>query len=124
MTFLLDPAAHLQGLFVLETHDGDGYLGELRFYRDFVTVRTGFVGRPPVIAANDVAQIVPAAEHPTSSWRLLKQWCRLPSCSNPSARWRARVGSGLAKTRPRQRTPARVFWLLLSRAARCGGPST
>lgn len=64
MTSLLDPKVPVDGLFVLETYDGDAYLGELLFDSDFVTVRTGYVGRPPVIAVDDVAEIVPAAEHP------------------------------------------------------------
>jgi hypothetical protein len=64
MPSLLDPSALADELFVLETHDGDAYLGELLVNGDFVTVRTGFVGRPPVIPIDDVSEVVPASEHP------------------------------------------------------------
>ncbi len=64
MPSLPKPASVGDALYVLETYDGDAYLGELVFSEDFVTVRTGFVGRPPVIAADDVAEIVPALQHP------------------------------------------------------------
>ncbi|MCA1722595.1 MAG: hypothetical protein LC779_16390 [Actinobacteria bacterium] len=59
-----DPKPHVDGLFVLETYEGDAYLGQLLFERDFITVRTGYVGRPAVIPVGEVAQIVPAGEHP------------------------------------------------------------
>ena len=64
MPSLPSPAIVGEELYVLETYDGDAYLGELLFSADFVTVRTGFVGRPPVIAAGDEAEIVPALQHP------------------------------------------------------------
>lgn len=63
MTSLLDPKPRVGELFVLETYDGHAYLGELAFETGYVTVRTGYVGRPPVIAMDDVAEIVPAALH-------------------------------------------------------------
>jgi hypothetical protein len=64
MAASLDLANIADELFVLETHDGNAYLGELLVDGDFVTVRTGFVGRPPVIAVHDVARVVPASAHP------------------------------------------------------------
>jgi hypothetical protein len=52
------------GLFVLETTDGDAFLGQLVFSSGGVVIHSGFVGRPHVIAQEDVASIQPAAQHP------------------------------------------------------------
>jgi hypothetical protein len=52
------------GLFVLETTDGDAFLGQLVFSAGGVVIHSGFVGRPHVISQDDVASIQPAAEHP------------------------------------------------------------
>ena len=52
------------GLYVLETTDGDVWLGQLAFQDGAVVVLSGFVGRPRVIAQSDVQSITPAAEHP------------------------------------------------------------
>lgn len=53
-----------EGLFVVETHDGAAYLGELEYFDDEVVVYTGYVGRPPVIQRADISAIVPAQSHP------------------------------------------------------------
>jgi hypothetical protein len=52
------------GLFVVETSDGEAWLGELEFQEGGVVVHSGYVGRPPVIAQEDVLAITPASEHP------------------------------------------------------------
>lgn len=52
------------GMFVLETTEGDAFLGQLVFSDGGVVVHNGFVGRPHVIAQEDVASIQPAAQHP------------------------------------------------------------
>jgi hypothetical protein len=52
------------GLFVLETTDGEAWLGQLEFQDGAVVVLTGFVGRPPVVAQEDVLSITPAGDHP------------------------------------------------------------
>lgn len=52
------------GLFVVETHDGSAYLGEVEHRDDEVVVYTGYVGRPPVISRSDISTIVPAQYHP------------------------------------------------------------
>lgn len=57
-------ASATEGLFVVETHDGDAFLGELAFGPDAVAVHSGFVGRPPVVLRAEISAIVPAAEHP------------------------------------------------------------
>jgi hypothetical protein len=57
-------AAAADGLFVVETWDGDAYLGEIAFETGFVVVHSGFRGRPPVLPRNEVAAVTPAAEHP------------------------------------------------------------
>ena len=59
---VLHPGA--DGLFVVETHDGLAYLGELEFHADEVVVYTGYVGRPPVILRDDISAIIPAQSHP------------------------------------------------------------
>jgi hypothetical protein len=64
MTADSDPASAADGLFVLETSDGDAFLGQLVFAAGEVVVHSGFVGRPHVVAQDDVASIQPAAEHP------------------------------------------------------------
>lgn len=51
------------GLFMIETSDGDAWLGQIVF-QDGVVVHDGFVGRPPVVAQEDVLAITPGAEHP------------------------------------------------------------
>lgn len=53
-----------EGLFVLETTDGDAFIGQLGLTSDTVVVRNGFVGRPRVVPRDQVLAIVPAAEHP------------------------------------------------------------
>lgn len=58
----LDSAA--EGLFVLETSDCDAFLGQLVFASGGVVIHNGFVGRPHVIAQEDVVSIQPAAQHP------------------------------------------------------------
>lgn len=52
-------------LFVVETEDGQAYLGQLVFSDDdHVTVYSGRQGRPPVLHRHDIEAIVPAAGHP------------------------------------------------------------
>lgn len=64
------PAAHrrdghvARGLHVVETFDGQVHLGNLHDSDGAVTVYTGYVGRPAVIARADIAQITPAEQHP------------------------------------------------------------
>ena len=60
----IDIASAADGLFVVETSDGDAFLGELAFEQDAVVIHNGFVGRPPVVPQQDVRSITPAAEHP------------------------------------------------------------
>jgi hypothetical protein len=50
------------GLVVVETDD-DWFLGTVELTADFVIIRTGFVGRPTVVAHEDVTRVVPAAEY-------------------------------------------------------------
>jgi hypothetical protein len=59
-----DLAAATDGLFVVETWEGEAYLGEIAFQTGFVVIFTGFRGRPAVLARNDVAAVTHAAEHP------------------------------------------------------------
>ena len=49
---------------VVETLDGDRYLGVPVIRRKTVTVYTGQQGRPVVLSKTDVDYIVPAAYHP------------------------------------------------------------
>lgn len=51
-------------MYVVETHDGEAFLGRVEYVDDDVVVYTGFVGRPPVIPKNEIAALVPAAGHP------------------------------------------------------------
>ena len=64
MTSAHDLASAADGLFVIETADGDAFIGQLDFDKQAVSVHSGFVGRPPVVAQEDVVSITPAAEHP------------------------------------------------------------
>lgn len=59
-----DLASAADGLFVIETADGDAFIGHLEFDKRAVSVHNGFVGRPPVVSQDDVVSITPAAEHP------------------------------------------------------------
>jgi len=59
-----DLASAADGLFVIETADGDAFIGHLEFDKHSVAVHNGFVGRPPVVPQSDVLSITPAAEHP------------------------------------------------------------
>lgn len=59
-----DLASAADGLFVIETTEGEVFIGQLEFDKQAVAIHSGFVGRPPVIAQQDVLSIVPAAEHP------------------------------------------------------------
>ena len=59
-----DLASAADGLFVIETAEGDAFIGHLEFDRHAVSVHNGFVGRPPIVAQDDVLSITPAAEHP------------------------------------------------------------
>jgi hypothetical protein len=59
-----DLVSAADGLFVIETADGDAFIGHLEFDRHAVSVHNGFVGRPPVVSQDDILSIVPAAEHP------------------------------------------------------------
>ncbi len=54
----------LEGMFVVETHDGRAFLGRVEYIDDDVVVYTGYVGRPPVVPLVEVALMVPAAGHP------------------------------------------------------------
>lgn len=49
-------------LVVVETED-DWFLGTVELAGDVLIVRSGFVGRPVVLAAEDDRRIVPAAEY-------------------------------------------------------------
>lgn len=52
-------------LFVVETDDGQAYLGQLVIGNDeHVTVYSGMQGRPPVLRRDDIAAITPATRHP------------------------------------------------------------
>lgn len=51
-------------LFVVETLDGDAYVGQVSFGHDGVTVYSGYRGRPPVIPRREIAAITPAEAHP------------------------------------------------------------
>lgn len=53
-----------RGLFVVETHDGKAYLGTLEKTAEAITVYSGFVGRPPIVRADDVAAVTAAEKHP------------------------------------------------------------
>jgi hypothetical protein len=64
MMSVQDLASAADGLFVIETADGDAFIGHLEFDRHAVSVHNGFVGRPPVVPQDDVLSITPAAEHP------------------------------------------------------------
>lgn len=64
MSNVRDLASASEGLFVVETYDGDAFLGELAFDSDVVAVHNGFVGRPPKILRAEIRSIVPAADHP------------------------------------------------------------
>ena len=63
---IVDPelAAAADGLFVVETWDGDAFLGEIAFQTGYVVIHTGFRGRPVILPRNDVAAVIHAAEHP------------------------------------------------------------
>lgn len=63
---LTDPdlAAAADGLFVVETWDGDAFLGEIAFQTGYVVIHTGFRGRPAILPRNDVSSVTNAAEHP------------------------------------------------------------
>ena len=60
----LDLAAAADGLFVVETWDGEVFLGEIAFQTGYVVIYTGFRGRPAVIPRNEVAAVTAAADHP------------------------------------------------------------
>ena len=64
MAGTVDVAIAADGLFVLETTDGDAFLGSLVFAAGGVVIHNGFVGRPHVVAQDDVVSIRPASEHP------------------------------------------------------------
>jgi len=64
MSSALDLASAADGLFVLETSDGDAFLGQLVFADGEVVIHNGFVGRPHVVSQDDILSIQPAAEHP------------------------------------------------------------
>lgn len=49
-------------LMVVETED-DWFLGTVEVAGETLIVRSGFVGRPVVLAVEEVLRIVPAAEH-------------------------------------------------------------
>ena len=64
MTSAHDLASAADGLFVIETADGDAFIGQLDFDKQAVAIHSGFVGRPPVVPQSEVVSITPAAEHP------------------------------------------------------------
>ena len=64
MTIVQDLASAADGLFVIETADGDAFIGYLEFEKQAVSVHNGFVGRPPIVRQDDVLSITPAADHP------------------------------------------------------------
>jgi hypothetical protein len=49
-------------LLVVET-DGDRFMGSVEVTGDHAIVRTGFVGRPTVLALEDVVRVTPASEY-------------------------------------------------------------
>lgn len=59
-----DVAVASDGLFVVETWDGDAFLGEIAFLTGYVVIYTGFRGRPAILARGEVASVTHAAEHP------------------------------------------------------------
>jgi hypothetical protein len=63
----LDLTAAADGLFVVETWDGEAFLGEIAFESGYVVIHSGLRGRPAVIPRNDVATVTHAAEHPDVS---------------------------------------------------------
>lgn len=64
MTHAHDLASAADGLFVIETSDGDAFIGQFEFENQSVVIHSGFVGRPPVVPQDEVLSIRPAAEHP------------------------------------------------------------
>lgn len=51
-------------IYVVETDEGDVWLGHIVFGEGTVSVLTGFAGRPKVLDQDEVVSIVPAADHP------------------------------------------------------------
>lgn len=51
-------------LWVVETSDGQAYIGRVEITDDNVVVRSGFQGRPAVVAWEDVEDLVMAQFHP------------------------------------------------------------
>jgi len=56
-------AQYVGGFVVVETADS-AYLGTLRWLDDeHLVVHTGFVGRPPILAVDEIENITLAADH-------------------------------------------------------------
>ena len=72
----IDTDSAVEGLFVVETSDGDAFLGELSFEDDTVVIHNGFVGRPPVVPRQDVRSIIPAEEQMANT----SGQCAHPGC--------------------------------------------
>lgn len=55
-----------QGLYVVETEDGQAYLGRVTVdrQRGSLTIWTGLAGRPAVLALDDVEEIHNASDYP------------------------------------------------------------
>lgn len=51
-------------IFVVETNDGQAYIGRIQAEHGMVTVYTGYQGRPPVIPIEEVDSMTPAVRHP------------------------------------------------------------
>lgn len=51
---------------VVETED-DWFLGTAEMTEGSIVVRSGYVGRPVVLDADEVQSIIPAQQHPDSS---------------------------------------------------------
>ena len=62
---MTDSMSSYKGKFVVVETVDDAYLGTLDVIdRSHVMVRTGLVGRPAVVAVDDVVEITLAADHP------------------------------------------------------------
>lgn len=60
------------GLFVVETLDGDAYLGAVKRRGDITEIRSGLPGRPIEVRSSDILKLTAAGQHPDVE--LLNKW--------------------------------------------------
>lgn len=60
----INPVLHLGAFVVVETYEGDAFIGVVHATDHGPVLRSGFAGHPKPLYTDEIAQITPVVQHP------------------------------------------------------------